>query len=141
MAMARSGVVARSIQGEFPTAIAVADLNHDGKLDLVVGTQLCKTIKANCLAVLLAKGDGTFMHPVLNQLAVKVTPAAERQLRRSSSPISWRRQPDLVTLMQAGARNGDGLISVLIGNGNGTFQSAATYDSGVSSAIPLRWRT
>jgi hypothetical protein len=37
--------------------------------------------------------------------------------------------PDIIVANQLGEANGDGSVAVLLGNGNGTFQTAVTYDS------------
>ncbi len=93
-----------------PQAIAVADLNGDGKQDLVVANCFSNTV-----SVLLGKGDGTF------------TPAP-------GSPIPVGACPDAVALTDL---NGDGkqdlvvanyndyTVSVFLGNGNGTFTPKA----------------
>ena len=50
--------------GTNPAGLAVADLNGDGKLHLVVANQNCHNASGPCLpgtvSVLLGKGDGTF---------------------------------------------------------------------------------
>jgi hypothetical protein len=120
------------VQGKATASIVVADLNHDGRLDLVVGVQGCKNVKAQCVGVLLGKGDGTFKHAVLYSIGGQGYATSEGP---TPSPIivadiNGDGIPDLVALNQAGAGNGDGLIGVLIGNGNGTFQPVVTYDSG-----------
>jgi hypothetical protein len=82
-----------------PTSVALADLNGDGKLDIVLGN----TTMGRSVSVLLGKGDGTF-------------PAAVNY------PVS-------VQSVAVGDVNGDGKLdittgfSVLLGAGDGTFPS------------------
>jgi uncharacterized protein (DUF2141 family) len=96
--------------GAAPQAIAVADLNGDGKLDLIIANS-----QGASLTILLGNGDGTF------------TPAA-------GSPITVGNAPYAVAVADlngdgkldlAIANNGDGTVSVLLGNGDGTFASAS----------------
>jgi len=96
--------------GAGPQAIAVADLNGDGKLDLIIANS-----QGASLTILLGNGDGTF------------TPAA-------GSPITVGNAPYAVAVADlngdgkldlAIANNGDGTVSVLLGNGDGTFASAS----------------
>src|SRR2546428_6567538 len=49
--------------GSGPNAVAVADLNGDGKLDLAVADYGPRTQRATTIAVLLGNGDGTFQLP------------------------------------------------------------------------------
>jgi dienelactone hydrolase len=93
--------------GSFPRSVAVADLNGDGKLDLVVGDS-----SSNNVGVLLGNGDGTFQ--------------AAANYGVGSSPVS----------VVVGDFNGDGKldlavasygVSLLLGNGDGTFQAAGNY--------------
>jgi hypothetical protein len=55
--------------GFFPTSMALADVNGDGKLDIVVSSEYATDIDSGCsadgsLGVLLGNGDGTFQPPV-----------------------------------------------------------------------------
>jgi hypothetical protein len=104
--------------GTFPYAIVSGDFNGDGRLDLAVAD-----IGSNDVSVLLGNGDGTFQ------------PA--RQYAAGNSPDA----------LVAGDFNGDGKldlavadygdgftdfggVSVLLGNGDGTFQPAVEYSAG-----------
>src|SRR5258708_7232919 len=51
----RFGVATNFAVGKSPYTIAVADFNHDGKLDLVTAN-----FDGNSISVLYGKGDGTF---------------------------------------------------------------------------------
>jgi hypothetical protein len=117
--------------GGGPTAIVVADLNHDGKPDLVVVNQGCPATRSDCLGVLLNNGDGSFQSVVVYPSGGAVFASGGT----TTSPlvvgdVNGDGKPDLVILNQGGASNGDGLLGVLIGNGDGTFKPVATFDSG-----------
>jgi len=50
-----------SLDLDDPAPIQVADVNGDGKLDLVTDTYVNSV---SSLAILLGNGDGTFQHPI-----------------------------------------------------------------------------
>jgi hypothetical protein len=96
---------------------AVADLRGNGNLDLVLGSG------AN-LAVLLGNGDGTFQSPLTFRTGAQSAPdVAVGHLRGDQAPL------DIVTA------NNDfpGTVSVLLGNGDGTFQPAVQIPIGQES--------
>jgi hypothetical protein len=104
--------------GDSPT-VAVADVNGDGKLDLVVAN-MCGDI--NCftegsLGVLFGIGDGTFQ-PVV-QLWKSFTGAV------AVADFNGDGKPDIAV-----ANWWLGTIGVLPGNGNGTFSNPVFYDTG-----------
>jgi hypothetical protein len=98
----------------FPRAVAVADVNRDGKPDLIVaGT-------GNTISVLAGNGDGTFKAQVT--YAVSNAPYAIAVADLNGDGI----------LDVATADNFGGTASVLLGNGNGTFGAEKTFSVGVT---------
>jgi len=98
----------------------VADVNKDGKPDVAVPNYVSNTVD-----VLLGNGDGTFQPSVtygsggINARSVAVT------------DVNGDDKPDLLVVNECTDFNcATGIVGVLPGNGDGTFQSAVTYDSG-----------
>ena len=107
--------------GNDPTAVVTADLNDDGHLDIITANNL-----SNDISVLLGNGDGTFQ--------------AAETFAAGAGP----------TALVLGDFNGDGLldvavadsgnnsgghgqgVSILMGNGNGTFRSPVFYAAGAN---------
>jgi hypothetical protein len=102
-------------------SVAVGDLNGDGKPDLVV-TNLSGTV-----GVLLGNGDGSFGPEVPFASGGSVSTSV------AIADVNGDNKPDLVVTNEEGQFFG-GLVDVLLGNGDGTFQPAVTYDSGGGDA-------
>ncbi|MFI5371085.1 MAG: FG-GAP-like repeat-containing protein [Candidatus Eisenbacteria bacterium] len=99
--------------GAQPQSVAVADLNHDGKPDIVAANG-----NSNSVSVLLGSGTGTFAAAVgygtgLNPISVAV------------DDLNGDGIPDLVTANYYAPS-----VSVLIGNGTGTFAAKVDYPVG-----------
>src|SRR5436309_207804 len=103
------GEKANFFTGARPIALAVVDLNGDGRLDVVTANGGSRDV-----SVLLGNGDGTFQ--------------PEKRLARDSSPralaaadLNGDGRADLVTA------NDESSVLVLLGNGDGTFQAQKRF--------------
>lgn len=104
-----------------PGAIAIADLNRDGKLDIV--TANFGQFSGNTVSVLLGNGDGTFQPPVQY-------PTSQGPLSVIAADFNGDGILDLAvdSSCGSGSRCGyPGEISILLGNGDGTFQPHVDY--------------
>jgi uncharacterized protein (DUF2141 family) len=105
--------------GDYAFSVAVADVNGDGKLDLVVanfcGNSSCST--PGPLGVLLGKGDGTF------QPVIPYSPGASLG-QITLADVNGDGKLDVVT--PSSIPN----LMVLLGNGDGTFQAPVFYNTG-----------
>ena len=106
-------------------SVAVADVNGDGKPDLLVGSGFFT------VEVLLGNGDGTF------QSVVSYNSGGFGAVSVAVADVNGDGKLDLVVANCApdpsrgcGGTSANGVVGVLLGNGNGTFQSVITYDSG-----------
>jgi hypothetical protein len=99
-------------------AMATADFNGDGKLDLVSVDGL----PTNVIAIALGNGDGTF----------KASQTFATQSQSSGlmvvGDVDGDGKLDLVTMHTTATRGG-----VLLGNGNGTFKAQTTFTVGTTT--------
>jgi hypothetical protein len=108
-------------------SIAVADVNGDGKPDLLVANECANDNCSNgTVAVLLGNGDGTF------QTAVTYSSGAQYAFSIAAADVNGDGKPDLLVANQCvnNSNCSNGEIGVLLGNGDGTFQTAVDYSSG-----------
>ncbi len=107
--------------GDHPTAVTVADFNGDGILDLAV-----TKFNAKNVAIFLGKGDGTFQPEVsyATTSGAMVGPGGI-----TTGDFNGDGLVDLVVTDQY-----DNTVSILLGNGNGTFQGPLEFATGNLSA-------
>jgi streptogramin lyase len=98
-------------------SIVAGDVNRDGIQDLVVANQQNDTV-----SVLLGKGDGSFQPPVT--YAVGAGPVSVQL-----ADLPGNGNLDIITA-NASASDPNHDISILLGNGDGTFQSATYVAAG-----------
>ena len=106
-------------------SLATADLNGDGKLDLIA-----PDVSNSTVAVLYGNGDGTFQNAVEFATPYTSTGVAIGDFNKDG-------KPDIVAASSSGCCPWSGGVAVLLNNGNGTFQSPVLYadPSGVDNGL------
>ena len=99
-----------------PVAVAIADINGDGRLDLVSRINV-----SNDIAILLGNGDATFQAQL--RVPVGVSPTAV-----AVADMNGDNRMDLIVTTSAN------VVTVLFGNGDGSFQTPQSYPVGSSPA-------
>ena len=106
-------------------SVAVADFDGDGKLDVAVANG-----QQDTLSILLGRGDGS-SHP---------PPARRSRSPRAAPTWGWWRRTSTATggpdLAVAGSPGGSATVSVLFGNGDGTFRPAPSSPITLGSGVP-----
>jgi uncharacterized protein (TIGR03437 family) len=94
-----------ALSGPYVAGMAVADLNHDGKLDLAFSTvsELVGVGIANGVSVVLGAGDGTFSNP-------------------ASYPVAFNSQRNPIAVA-IGDLDGDGNADIVVTGGDYTVQT------------------
>jgi hypothetical protein len=105
--------------GANPWFVAVADFNGDGLLDLAVAN--FDPLGSGTVSVLLGNGDGTFQ-------AARNFPVGDKPTSVVVGDFNGDGIPDLAVANYA--LSGTPSVSVLLGNGNGTFQTARNFAAG-----------
>jgi FG-GAP-like repeat len=104
------------------TSIAISDFNGDNNLDLVVATS-----NSNFVSVMLGKGDGTFLSPI-------TYPAGNGANGVAVGDFNSDGKLDLVVSNGYDLEHDQDQFSLLIGDGDGTFQSPVSF---ATDQIPI----
>lgn len=99
--------------GQNPLAVAAADFNSDGNIDLAVANQA-----SNTASIFLGNGNGTFSSP-------GTLPTGSGPVALVAADFNNDGIPDLAVLNQTSAT-----VSIFLGNGDGTFTSRGTFPTG-----------
>ena len=110
--------------GNFPFSVAAADFNGDGVLDLAVSNNHDTTV-----SILLGKGDGTFQPKV-------DFPATNLSFGGPTAIATGDFNGDGIVDL-AVANGGANQVSILLGNGDGTFQSPLEFTSNPSLGVAV----
>jgi len=118
--------------GQNSYSIAVADLNGDGNPDIILANWCsAESCSYGSVSVLLNNGDGTF------QTATTFTSGGYRAVSVTVADVNGDGKPDLLVANLCANMNCSplgGVVGVLLGNGDGTFQPPAIYESGGTGA-------
>src|SRR5262249_38154553 len=101
--------------------VTVADLNGDGKADLIVANQCYSCLVG--VGVLLGNGDGSF------QPVQTYDSGADGAVYVAVADVNGDGKPDVLVSNLCYAC-GNGVVGVLLGNGDGSLQTAQTYSAG-----------
>jgi hypothetical protein len=106
--------------GNVPVSVAIADLNADGRPDLAVANY-----NSNTVSVLLGNGDGTF--GVNTDFGTGSYPQSV-----AIADLNADGRPDLAVANWGSYPVHIGTVSVLLGNGDGTFGTRTDFGAGTN---------
>jgi hypothetical protein len=126
------GILPMGKTGAEPSSVALADLDGDGKLDLVTANVAPATV-----SVLVGRGDGTFAAQTdyAIELANGWAPPQSSPSSLALGDVNGDGKLDIAVVEELGGDDNAGLVVVLLGKGDGTFPGMATYpaDQGPAS--------
>ncbi|SPF45060.1 exported hypothetical protein [Candidatus Sulfopaludibacter sp. SbA4] len=118
-----AGVTPLGSGGTAPVAVAIGDLNGDGKADLAVLVNQESSANPSSIQTLIGKGDGTFV-------TGPVTSGVPFDYCVSLADLNGDGFPDLIL------SNGEG-AAYLLNNGDGSFQSGVPLWGGIDSVAAM----
>jgi hypothetical protein len=110
--------------GPSPLGAVIADFNGDGRTDFATVDY------TNGVSVVLGKANAAFTSPVIYGTGAAPFALITARLRGQKGPI------DLITVNMPNGTDQPGTVSVLLGNGNGTFYPHVDYFVG---DFPVGW--
>jgi hypothetical protein len=110
------------VAGTNPSSVGVGDFDGDGKLDLAVANG-----GSNNVSILLGSGNGTF------QAAIDY-PTGSNSSSVAVGDFNGDGELDLAVANSDIGNFSQGNVSILLGNGDGTFKAAVNYSTGFNSS-------
>ncbi len=104
--------------GIIPESVAVGDFTGDGRISIVTADNGFDTVPGD-VGFLRGNGNGTFQEPVF----LNVAPGAAAARSVAVADLTGTGKLGIVAAIE-GPANG---VSVILGNGNGTFRNGVTY--------------
>ena len=123
-----------SVPSTFPptgisTSIAVADVNGDGKLDLVAGNVGTGAAGSDTISVFINQGNRQFGGP--NQFSIGPLGAAAR-VNLALGDVDKNGSPDVVVVEDGNGQANQSCVTIMLNNGLGGFTTLAQYPTGAA---------